>query len=497
MPIRRKLGLAAMVPCVVGLLCATALLVHRYTTTMRQENESEVRVLARIIADTSSAALAFGDVETAREILESLRVHSDIVSARLLTVDGESFAAYRSDAAGEASDSGAGAEVGGELVVVSEPVEQKEHRLGTLVLQYSLAALEAQRRETLVLAGGVLAGSLGVAFVLSTAIQRRISRPILQLAATTRRVREEGDYGIRAEKVGDDEVGFLIDSFNRMLERIESREEALAESAHELEQVLYSLERKNLELEQIVYVTSHDLRSPLVNVQGFSIELQHACDELVQRLRDGSAHDDAAVERILAEEIPQILGFIQASGSKMEKLLAGLLKLSRSGRAPLELRDLDMDSLVSSVLTEFEYVAKEQGISITTDELPRCHGDELQLNQVFSNLVSNAIKYRQAERGCEIHISGQREGGRSLYCVEDNGIGISAPHQHKIFDVFHRLHPDAGEGEGLGLTIVRKSLDRQNGSIWLESEPGRGSRFFVAMPTSGHRSSATAVKEAT
>jgi signal transduction histidine kinase len=499
MPIRRKLGLAAMVPCAVGLLCATALLVQRYATVMREENESEVRVLARIMADTSAAALAFGDVETAHEILESLRVHPDVLSARLLRADGGPFAAYRLDASAAVPDRegrGDGVYVTEDRVVVFEPVEQKEHRLGTLVIEYSLAALNAQTRQNLGLAGGVLAGSLGVALLLSTAIQRLISRPILQLAATTRKVREHDDYGVRAEKAGDDEVGFLIDSFNSMLERIESREGALAESKRELEQVLRALERKNLELEQIVYVTSHDLRSPLVNIQGFSMELQHTCDDLVRRLRQGATHDDTDVAQLMSEEIPQILGFIQVSGSKMEKLLAGLLKLSRSGRAPLELRELDMNRLMTNVLTEFEYVAKEREISIAADDLPGCHGDEVQLNQVFSNLVSNAIKYRDPERACEITVTGRRDDGRSVYCVADNGIGISEPHQHKIFDVFHRLHPDMGEGDGLGLAIVRKSLDRQGGSIWLESESGRGSRFFVAMPASGPQAAAGSLREA-
>jgi signal transduction histidine kinase len=476
MPIRRKLSLAAMVPCAVGLLCATVLLVQRNTARMQTENEKEVSVLGRIIADTSSAAVAFGDAATARESLAALAVHPAVLSARLESSDGRVFADYRPPAAGEVEAAPIrpdGLYNSDDELVVFVPVEQKGHRLGTLIVQFSLAGLGKQRRQALALGAGVLVGSLGVAFVMSMGIQRVISRPILRLAATTRRVWESADYSVRAERAGDDEVGFLIDSFNSMLGRIESRERELAGSRRELE--------------QIIYVTSHDLRSPLVNIQGFSVELKHTYDDLLARLRGDPAGQGSDVSQLITEELPQILGFIQRSALKMEKLLAGLLRLSRSGRTMLDLRELDMNSLMGNVLSEFEFVAKAKGISLTAGNLSPCFGDEVQLNQAFSNLISNAIKYLDPHRRGAIHVSGTRDGEREVYCVEDNGIGIPEPHQGRIFEVFHRLDPDASEGEGLGLTIVRKSVERQNGRIWLESEPGKGTRFFVAMPVSAYR----------
>ena len=115
--------------------------------------------------------------------------------------------------------------------------------------------------------------------------------------------------------------------------------------------------------------------------------------------------------------------------------------------------------------------------------LPPCVGDHVQINQLFSNLLDNALKYRDPERPGVIEITGQQVNDQVVYCVRDNGIGIPEEHHSKIFEIFQRLNPSATTGEGLGLSIVKKILSRHNGSIWVESEPGVGSRFFVLLPS--------------
>lgn len=250
-----------------------------------------------------------------------------------------------------------------------------------------------------------------------------------------------------------------------------------------LKQVNLELSAKNKDLEQILYVASHDLRSPLVNVQGFSKELNRDFATIVAAL--GQNEIPVEVKQKLAplveEDIPLSLSFIQNSASKMDLLLSGLLRISRLGRAALTITTLDMNKVVGQVVADHEFILKQNGVDLEVGPLPNCRGDQVQVDQVFANLLGNAIKFRAPSRPCMIRISGHEEGEQAIYCIEDNGIGIALAYQEKVFEIFHKLTPET-EGQGLGLNIVRKVLDRLGGKVWFESEPDRYCRFFVALP---------------
>lgn len=244
------------------------------------------------------------------------------------------------------------------------------------------------------------------------------------------------------------------------------------------------LAEKNRELEQIVYVASHDLRSPLVNVQGFSKELKYAIQDLTSILNneDISADGRESVATIFDSDIADALEFIEASVSKMDSLLVGLLHFSRLGRAALNFEELNMNDLLRDIKKEVEYRLAEAEADIEIGDLPHCIGDSVQVNQLFSNLVDNALKYRDPDRRPRIRVTGYSDSGQAVYCVEDNGIGIAPEHQARVFEIFQRLDPDVTSGEGLGLSIARRVVGRHRGSIWVESEPGVGSKFFIALP---------------
>jgi chemotaxis family two-component system sensor kinase Cph1 len=251
------------------------------------------------------------------------------------------------------------------------------------------------------------------------------------------------------------------------------------------ERLVRALALKNKELESILYVTSHDLRTPLVNIQGFSSELSRSCDLIYSALKDKLKASDISEEVRVAfdEHVPEALGFILSSATRMDSLLSGLLRLSRLGQAALNIEPLDMNAMLTDVTTSREYQLKEAGVTMEVESLPSCLGDSSQINQVFSNILDNALKYLDETRPGMIHIYAKIEDNHSIYCVEDNGVGISPDHQDKIFEIFHRLEPDKKSGEGLGLTIVRHILDRHNGKVWVESELGKGSKFFVSLPS--------------
>lgn len=252
----------------------------------------------------------------------------------------------------------------------------------------------------------------------------------------------------------------------------------------QLERLARELAEKNKDLESVVYIVSHDLRAPLVNIQGFGKKLERACED-IRAVVKRSAMDDRDIEALnqpLNTAVPQSLRFIQAGITKMDALLDGFLRFSRLGRVVLNIAPLDVNAMLSSILDSLQFQIGQAGAKVTVAPLPAALADAPQMNQVFSNLIDNALKYRDPSRPPVITITGRREGDRAVYSVADNGLGIAAEHQPKIFEIFHRLDPKATVGEGLGLTIAQRILERQNGKLWVESEAGVGATFHVSLP---------------
>lgn len=252
----------------------------------------------------------------------------------------------------------------------------------------------------------------------------------------------------------------------------------------ELERVKDDLSSKNEELESIIRIASHDLRSPLMNIKGFSSELSKDIDKVHQMLKETPLPEKISdkAETVFTKYVPEALGFIQRSADAINRMLASLMQVAKAGTVPITMKTLDMNALLADIAANCQFRLIESGGTLTIENLPHCRGDADQITQVFSNLIGNAIKYRQPSRPLCIRVYPSADKDFATYCVDDNGKGIAAEHHDKVFDLFTRLDPDVAEGEGLGLTIAKRMIERQGGKIWVTSEIGKGSTFFVAMP---------------
>lgn len=278
----------------------------------------------------------------------------------------------------------------------------------------------------------------------------------------------------------------FINAAGNPVQFVTIRTDITQRKADEIELVQFAADvaEKNKELEMIVYTVSHDLRSPLLNVQGFGRQLTRACAQISAAVATapGGMVAAADLQQSVETAIPQALRFINAGVAKMEMLLEGLLRYSKLGRVALNIRPLPMNELIAEITTAMTFQIDEAKAEVRVEPLPSCMGDHVQTNQVFSNLIDNALKYRDPLRPLVITVSGRVEDGQATYAVADSGFGIALTHQAKVFEIFHRLDPEATRGEGLGLTIAERILERQHGSIRVESQVGRGSIFFVSLP---------------
>lgn len=247
---------------------------------------------------------------------------------------------------------------------------------------------------------------------------------------------------------------------------------------------------KNRDLERIVQIASHDLRKPLVRVGGYEQELERSLDAIRDAIeKQGvSVTEMEQVLRLKLSGVASTLKEIRSSTRQMERLLDGLLEISQLAHIDLDIRRVDMNDLVAGLFNELQSAVEEVGSDFRFDDLPPCRGDGALLRRVFMNLIDNALKYRDPERSGVITVSGMVDRGKCVYCVEDNGVGINEVDQGAIFDLFWRPVTPAGEGEGLGLPVVRQILSRLNGKIRLDSRRGVGSRFYVMLPADAPQS---------
>lgn len=246
------------------------------------------------------------------------------------------------------------------------------------------------------------------------------------------------------------------------------------------------LTRANQEIQRFAYIVSHDLRSPLVNVLGFTAELDQSRKDirayLAKLFEEQPDLRDDAVWAAADEDLPEALDFIRKSTEKMDRLINSILELSRQGRRQLTPEKLDMNALADGVVASLHQRAESAGATVSVEELPAIESDRIAVEQILSNLVENALKYLDPQRPGEVRVAGRRHGHLVEIDVIDNGRGIGADDQERVFELFRRAGTQDQPGEGIGLANVRALAYRLGGTIKLQSELGRGSTFTLSLP---------------
>ena len=279
----------------------------------------------------------------------------------------------------------------------------------------------------------------------------------------------------------------------RSTARLRAAQAALEEANESLEATVArrtaELQQANEEIRHFAHIVSHDLRSPLVNIMGFTSELEHVRKELFERLSSLAARlgDSSEADERLGREFDEAVSFIKSSITRMDRLIKAILKLTREGRRELRMERIEMTELVRSIADGLGYQAHEAGASITVAPLPPVIADRLALEQIFANLLENALKYLRPGIAGQIRVTGRATPAEIVYEVQDNGRGIDAKDHERIFEIFRRSGPQDCRGEGIGLTHVRTLVRRLGGAITVSSEPGRGSTFTVSFPRRGAR----------
>lgn len=329
-----------------------------------------------------------------------------------------------------------------------------------------LAAADQNLRRALTILGIVSLLALAGAWALAElGVRRQLARVITAVARFG-----EGDLGVRIGKpLPRGEIGDLMVALDRAFELMQTQREAIQRLNTDLERRVTErttqLETSVKELENFTYIVSHDLRTPLRAIDGFSLIL----------VEDYGAKLD--------DEAQRLIDTVRNNAKKMGQLIDDLLIFSRLGRNPVSATEVDMEALARSALAEIPLPETEKKSLIEIHSMPKAWSDPNTIKQVWINLLSNAIKFSSKRKQPLIEISGYEENAECIYSVSDNGTGFDMKYYNKLFGVFQRLHGvEEFPGTGVGLAIVRRIVSRHGGRVWAKGRVDEGATFYFSLP---------------
>lgn len=495
--LRQKLTLISVVPAMAGLLIFLGASMLHDRQVYRTFLTNELTSAAHMMAFNSAALLEFEDKLEGVKLLEAASIYNDVDYACIFDRNNELFSEFsrrtpvRSLAPPYPLPEGAYFNSVG--VAVYYPVRFGGEQMGTIYIHSTLTSYNGLlQRKALTIAILLLVSST-LTVIIALRFQRLIYNPIIQLAGAAQTISQTNDYSLRVVRQSNDELGDLVEQFNRMLNRVQEKNNALkyeivvrqaaeqqiaaaneelhyeisqrTQAEEQLGVLLEDLEKKNLELQDFAYVVSHDLRAPLRGINSLATWLT----------KDYGA--------LLDEKGLRYLDQLRERSRRMHMLIEGILLYSRLGRASISPELLDSHALVRQVI---ELLSPPDNIRVSIEgHLPMVYYDRIMLLQIFQNLIGNAIQHMGNTTG-HVSIGCSASDAEWEFVVRDDGIGIESRHFDRVFKIFQSLNTERNnENNGIGLALVKKIVERNHGRIYLESEPGKGSEFYFTIPLRG------------
>lgn len=447
--ISKKFLISNLIFMVILLGGLGALMIHQNHATIRSLMESKGNALANNLAQISANYVMNFDLQALELFVNEALKDPDVVFVVFYDADRVPLTENSKPPSDTSSLSIYDREI--------HSLREDQTPVGHLQIGYSQATLSKNLRSGIqtVVASNLVALILLILGV--TILFRGITRPLAHLVGVIEKV-AQGDLTARvAPRLVDrpDEMGVLARSFNRMSEE-------LARSHDHLEE---QVRARTAELEAFIYTVSHDLKSPVVSINGMAGMMK---EEYGQELNDHARH-----------YLDRIIG----NANYMEELIQGLLTLSRIGKMQERQEMIEVNDVIQNVLDILQNQLAQRNIAVSVQSpLPRFMFNPVQLAQIFQNLISNATKFMGDQPQPRIEIGGKESNGGMEFYVKDNGIGIDPAYHEKVFAIFQRLQDVKVEGTGVGLPIVKKIVDLNGGKIWVESQKGKGATFFFWLP---------------
>jgi signal transduction histidine kinase len=449
--IPRKIVAIAMIITASALLIAGAGLISYDFFAARRDLRASTTVLAQIVAENTTAAVAFDDEAAVAETLNSLRAEPSIVAACVYK-GRELFIGRTAGAScpGKEADAPSSAE----SIVGDGAILLQRQQIGTVRLIATMAPAYGRLRVAILVLTAVFAVSVLFAFALSARLHRFVSEPILSLAKTANTVSQRKDYSLRAIRQSNDELATLVDAFNEMLEHIEAREAELIQANRLKDEFLTTL--------------SHELRTPLTPILGWT-------KLLLQRDFDPSRAKTA-------------LETIDRSAELQARLIEDLLDVARimTGKLNMELTSVDLRQVIEAAVQSSVPVMRDKQLILESrlERVPLIQGNATRIQQVMWNLLSNSAKFTPA--GGKVRVILRPAGDQVQLSVSDTGIGIQNDFLPYVFDRFRQAdssHTRRHGGLGLGLAIVKHVIEQHGGTVTVHSAgPNQGTTFVLVFP---------------